>query len=79
MPASYIYEPYTETFTNESVIRVEHNFGREVNPVVWVDNEEIVCEIEKSNVTGDTPENVLYVRFYEDGVATNLTGKVVVS
>jgi len=81
MGANFIYEPVVHLQTTPaSVWTVEHNFGREVNPIVYVLGEatgddyfEVDAAIEKVD------NNSFTVSFYEAGIASNQVGKVIVS
>jgi len=73
--ANFIYEPFIQSFTNVSVVTVEHNFGRRVIPSVFVTedstgavNEEVICDIEEDS---SDQLNKIIIRFTE-----NVSGEV---
>ena len=79
MSSNYIYDPYVVEFTNQSEVTANHLFGRQVNVKVIIDGEDIECEIVHEYNTGTNECISSTAKFYECGVAKQLTGLMIVS
>jgi len=71
MSSTYIYDPIVTTFNNQPQVTVDHNFGREVGIEVYVGDEIVSPEIQKID------DNSFTVSFYEKGVLTPKTGRII--
>ena len=76
MGAIYVYEPTVVSFTNESTLTINHNFGRDVNVQIYDENSQVMgAKIFKDS--GDN--NTVKASFLECGELVSVSGKVVVS
>ncbi len=76
MASTPVYEPFIQEFTNQSSITVSHMFGRRVNVAVYEGSEEVIAKVYEDSID---PLNKITVEFYENEIASQKTGKIVVS
>lgn len=47
MASFYQYEPNKYTFTNTMNVIVGHKLNRDVGASVWINDKEVICEVQK--------------------------------